>query len=187
MKKEEVENLKKFVENQNKKSNEKCTNLQFTNDLQKLKNLEELDKVKSRILKYIVYKKRTEAEIRNKFKCVFDENIFEDAIENLKELGYINDINYIDRQINEYKSLKNMSLKEMKYKLLSKGLNKSIIEDYFSENYDDLLEFEEQSAENIFSKKIISMEVIEVKNYLRKKGYLEDTIKNAEHIYNGDN
>ena len=165
----------------------KIENLNFTNDIEKLERLEELDKVKSRVLKYIVYKKRTEFEVRNKFKGVFNEDIFEDVIENLKELGYINDENYIDRAVNEYTSLKNMSIKEIKYKLLSKGINKSLLEDYFSKNYDQLLEYEAKSAENIYLKKISTMEEIEVKLFLRKKGYMEESIKNAEYIYTRNN
>ena len=158
-------------------------NLNFTNDIEKLERIEELDKVKSRVLKYIVYKKRTELEVRNKFKGIFDDDIFEEVIENLKNLGYISDENYIDRAVNEYTSLKNMSIKEIKYKLLNKGINKSLIEDYFSKNYDQLLEHEAKSAENIYLKKISTTEELEVKLFLRKKGYMEESIKNAEHIY----
>ncbi len=165
----------------------KIQNLNFTNDEEKLKRLEEVDKVKSRVLKYIVYKKRTENDIRNKFKNEFDDDIFEEVIENLKDLGYINDESYIDRAVNEFMALKNMSLKEIKYKLLSKGINKNLIEDYFSNNYDQLLEYEIKSAENLYLKKISTMEENEVKLFLRKKGYMEDSIKNAEYVYTRNN
>ena len=165
----------------------KIQNLNFTNDEEKLKRLEEVDKVKSRVLKYIVYKKRTESDIRNKFKNVFDDDIFEEVIENLKDLGYINDESYIDRAVNEFMALKNMSLKEIKYKLLSKGINKNLIEDYFSNNYDQLLEYEIKSAENLYLKKISTMEESEVELFLRKKGYMEDSIKNAEYVYTRNN
>lgn len=149
--------------------------------------LEQIDKVKSRVLKYIMYKKRTETEIRNKFRNTFDDNIFEQVIEELKELGYIDDNNYIERAVDEYISLKNMSMKELKYKLLSKGIKSDIIDDYFSYNYDKLLEFEEKSAENIFLKKSSLMEVQDIKLFLRKKGYMEESIKNAEHLYTRNN
>ena len=165
----------------------KIQNLNFTNDEEKLKRLEEVDKVKSRVLKYIVYKKRTENDIRNKFKNEFDDDIFEEVIENLKDLGYINDESYIARAVNEFMALKNMSLKEIKYKLLSKGINKNLIEDYFSNNYDQLLEYETKSAENLYLKKISTMEENEVKLFLRKKGYMEDSIKNAEYVYTRNN
>ena len=165
----------------------KIENLNFTNDIEKLKKLEELDKVKSRVLKYIVYKKRTEIEVRNKFKGVFNEELFEETIESLKSLGYIDDENYIDRAVNEYISLNNMSIKEIKYKLLTKGINKNLIEDYFSDNYDQLLEYETKSAEKVFLKKINTMDENEVKLFLRKKGYMEESIKNAEYLYTRNN
>lgn len=164
----------------------KIENLNFTNDIEKLKKLEELDNVKSRVLKYIVYKKRTEIEVRNKFKGVFNEDIFEEVIENLKSLGYIDDKNYIDRAVNEYTSLKNMSIIEIKYKLLNKGIDKNLIEQYFTDNYDQLLEYETKSAEKLFLKKINTMDENETKFFLRKKGYMEESIKNAEHLYAGN-
>ncbi len=160
--------------------------LNYTNDIAKLQRLEQLDNIKSRVLKYIVYKKRTEMEIRNKFSGTFDEQDFEEVIENLKSLGYINDTSYIERAVNEFKSLKNMSIKEMKYKLISKGLDKECIDDYFSNNYEELIDYEIKSAKNIFLKKSSNMEVQEIKLFLRKKGYMEESIKNAEYIYSGD-
>ena len=59
-------------------------------------SIEEFDKTKTKILKYIMYKKRTENEIRIKFNTI-DEDLLEDSIEYLKEAGYINDKNYIER------------------------------------------------------------------------------------------
>lgn len=74
-------------------------------------------------------------------------------------------------------SLKNMSIKEMKYKLISKGTNANIVDDYFNENYDELLEFEQKSAQNIYLKKCKTMEKQEIKMYLMKKGYKQESIK----------
>ena len=151
-----------------------------------LEELEKIDNVKSRVLKYIVYKKRTEAEIRNKFKNEFDDNIFEQVIDQLKELGYINDENYIDRAVSEFIALKSLSIKELKYKLLSKGVKSNDIEDYLSNNYDELKEYEINSARKLFSKKASSMDTQEVKMFLRKKGYTEESIKDAEYFYTGN-
>ena len=74
-------------------------------------NIEEYDKQKTKILKYIIYKKRTEQEIRTKFKSTVDENVLEDIIEYFKEAGYINDYEFIEKQVNEYMVLKIMSIK----------------------------------------------------------------------------
>ena len=49
--------------------------------------LEEYDKLKTKVLKYILYKKRTEKEIMQKFSFCIEEEILEDIIDDLKEAG----------------------------------------------------------------------------------------------------
>ena len=141
--------------------------------------IEEFDEQKTKVLKYIIYKKRSEQEIRNKFSKTIDENMLEDIIDYLKEAGYINDKEFIEKTINNFKLLKNLSIKEMKYKLLTKGLDKDDIEDYFYENKEELEEYEIKSASNIIYKKVGSMEQEEIKQYLLKKGYKKDNINKA--------
>ena len=141
--------------------------------------IEEFDKEKTKVLKYIIYKKRSEQEIRNKFAKTIDENMLEDIIEYLKEANYINDKEFIEKTINNFKILKNLSIKEMKYKLMAKGLNKDDIEEYFYENKEELEEYETKSASNIIYKKSDSMEQDEIKQYLLKKGYKMDSINRA--------
>ena len=141
--------------------------------------IEEFDKEKTKVLKYIIYKKRSEQEIRNKFAKTIDENMLEDIIEYLKEANYINDKEFIEKTINNFKVLKNLSIKEMKYKLMAKGLNKDDIEDYFYENKEELEKYETKSASNIIYKKSDSLEQDEIKQYLLKKGYKRDSINRA--------
>ena len=141
--------------------------------------IEEFDKEKTKVLKYIIYKKRSEQEIRNKFAKTIDENMLEDIIEYLKEANYINDKEFIEKTINNFKILKNLSIKEMKYKLMAKGLNKDDVEDYFYENKEELEEYETKSASNIIYKKSDLMEQDEIKQYLLKKGYKMDSINRA--------
>ena len=133
--------------------------------------IEEFDMQKTKVFKYIMFKKRTENEIRNKFKPQIQEEMLEDIIEYLKEAGYINDYNYIERQVNEYMNLKNMSIQEIKYKLATKGLDRKLIEKYIEENREELEEYESKSAENIKIKKSSQMDEQEIKQYLYKKGY----------------
>ena len=142
---------------------------------------EEFDKLKTKMLKYIMYKKRTEKEIRQKFSNC-DENMVDDAIEYLTEAGYISDKNYVERAIEEFVNINTLSLKEIKYKLMSKGVNTSLIEDYISLHYDRLLEYEAKCAQKIYYKKINSMEKQEVIVFLMKKGYKEESIRAIEGI-----
>ena len=142
-------------------------------------SLEEFDEAKTRVLKYILYKKRTENEIKTKFGKTYQEELLEDVIEYLKEAGYINDDEYVLKTVNQICALKNLSIREIKYKLLAKGISKDKIDDYMSENRKEMLEYEEKSASTVAYKKSSSMEKEEIKNYLIKKGYTSDSIKKA--------
>ena len=141
--------------------------------------VEEYDKLKTKVLKYIIYKKRTEKEIRQKFSKTIDEDILEDIIDELKENGYIDDLNYIDRAVNEFVALKNLSIREIKYKLFAKGLSNDIIDEYISSNFDELMEYEIKSAKNIIIKKQSMQEDEEIQQGLLKKGYIAENVKEA--------
>lgn len=142
-------------------------------------SLEDFDKAKTKILKYIVYKRRTEHEVRQKFQNEFDEEMFENIIDYLKDAKYIDDKEYIEKIVNNFKILKNLSNKELKFKLMAKGLDKNLIEDYFYENREELEEYEIKSAYNIILKKTRDMEKDEIKMYLLKKGYKQSSINAA--------
>ena len=141
-------------------------------------SIEELDNLKTKILKYVIYKKRTEREIRQKF-IEYEGSLLDDAIEYLKDAGYINDEEYIERSIKEFVALKNLSVKELVYKLQAKGVSKSAIEDYVSEHKEELVNYEIQSAKNIIYKKQKLMEKEAIEDYLYKKGYMSETVNIA--------
>lgn len=141
--------------------------------------IEEFDQTKMKVLKYVLYKKRSENEIRKKFENSIENDLLEDIIEYLKEAKYINDKEYIDKTIKNFMALKNLSIKEIEYKLYSKGINKKDIEDYISENNEELIQYEIKSAQNIVNKKNTTMEMQEIKQYLMKKGYKQDSIEEA--------
>ena len=142
-------------------------------------SVEEFDKGKTKVLKYILYKRRTENEVRTKFQNVIDEQMLEDIIEYLKQAKYIDDKQYIERTINNFQILKNLSLVEVKNKLITKGIRKDDIEDYFYENKEKLENYEIKSIKNIIQKKQKDMEFDKIKLYLLKKGYKSDNINLA--------
>ena len=45
--------------------------------------VEEFDKEKTKVLRYILYKKRTENEVRTKFQNTVEENLLDDIIDYL--------------------------------------------------------------------------------------------------------
>ena len=144
------------------------------------------DKVKQKLLKYILFKKRTEAEVRTKIEDIIEKldisdlgdevDFVNNLIEELKEQGYINDERYIEKSFLEFINLKTLSIKEMKLKLLMKGLDKELVEQYIDNNEEKLKEYELNSAKKIVQKKSTNLEPIKIKQYLIKRGYSEDSI-----------
>lgn len=140
----------------------------------------EFDNLKTKVLKYIVYKKRTEKEVRQKFSSSsVDQNLLDDVIENLKENGYIDDEGYIQRAMNEFLAINTLSLKEIRNKLYAKGLDHDIIDTYFSKNTERLEEYEKSCAKKIAIKKQNQMEQPDIENLLYRKGYTRESIQEA--------
>lgn len=141
-------------------------------------SIEEFDKAKSKVMNYIMYKKRTEYEVKNKFKNTIQDDMLCDIILYVKEAGYLNEGEYINRAIDEFMALKNLSEKEIKYKLLAKGSNKEILEDYLYKHKEEIEQYELHSAQRIIDKKIRTMTKEEIIEYLLKKGYRREIINN---------
>ena len=72
--------------------------------------------------------------------------------------------------------LKNLSMKEIQYKLMAKGLDKKVIEQYMFEHREELEQYEIQSAKNILDKKLLAMDLLQIKQYLLRKGYKIEAI-----------
>ena len=143
-------------------------NFESNIDFEKMK---EFDAQKTKVFKYITYKKRTEYEVRNKFRGQIDEDMLEEIIDYLKEAKYLDDYEFIEKQVREYMNLKTMSITEMKYKLATKGLDRKLIEKYIDNNYEELEKYEQRCIEKIKLKKAGTMDEQEIMQYLYRKGY----------------
>lgn len=145
-----------------------------------LEKTQEFDKLRSKVLKYALFKKRTEKEIRDKF---INENqrYINEIIDFLIEDKYINDKDYIEAYFLESSILRNQSIKEIEFKLLEKGIDKSFIQEYIDNNLDDLIKYEIKSALNLLKKR---NDKDSEKNvlYLLNKGYSIDNIRKASEI-----
>lgn len=140
-------------------------------------SIEEFDKQKTKVMNYIMYKKRTQQEVKNKFMGQIPSEMLQEIIEYVKQAGYLDDNDYIKKSINEFINLKNLSIKEVQYKLYTKGIDKNKLEDYINKHEEELEEYEKTSAENIYNKKIKTMDKETIKNYLIKKGYKQQVIR----------
>lgn len=144
-----------------------------------MNEIEEFDELKTRVLKYILYKKRSENEIKQKFSQNTGK-MLDNVIQYLKDNNYIDDNLYIKKSVQEFQRLKNMSIKEIEYKLMSKGVNQNDIDNYIYNHKEELLEYELNSAKNIFIKKQNTMEKEKIVLYLKKKGYLSEIVKTIQ-------
>lgn len=142
-----------------------------------LEEFKKYDKIKSKIMKFVVYKKRTEQEVRQKFAKEVERDVLEDIIEELKEDLYINDYNYIERAVNEYINLKSMSIKEIEFKLYTKGISSKLIEKFVSNNIDVLEEYENRSLKKLIEKKKTLINEEQLIGYLLRRGFKQENIQ----------
>ena len=165
-------NLKKSEDDLEEKKQTGCKGFTITEEIMAIDNL------KTKVLKYVLYKKRTEQEVRKKFE---EEPVefLDQVIETLKGLKYIDDENYINRAISEYIALKDLSIKELSYKLIAKGIKKEDLESYISNNWEELEEYELKSAINVIKKKLKNEEIVKIKNKLFSKGYKSHIVNQA--------
>lgn len=143
--------------------------------------------VDDKVMRYVLFKKRTENEVRNKCKLLkYDENKTEEVIDYLKEAGYINDKVYIQKYIANVKILKHASKNEIRIDLMRRGVDIDWIDDALAE--ESLEEFELDSATYLVNKKLRAGEELEkVKKYLQNKGYSYTNVLKAIDNYNNMN
>ena len=138
---------------------------------------EELDKYRSKVLRYALYKKRTEKEIRTKFANE-NQDYLDEIIDFMIEDNYINDSEYIEAYFYESSILRSQSIKEITFKLIEKGLNRNDIDKYIQADSEDLQEYEINSAIVLLDKRS-DKEADKNISYLLNKGFSMDNIRLA--------
>ena len=131
-----------------------------------------------RALSYLEKNIKTEKGIRDylKSKGYLDENI-DKSVEKLKEYGYINDEVFAESYIKTYSSSKGAN--KIKYDLISKGVDKTIVDEKLEEL---ILEEEEIEVCKKISEKYLKGRAIDQKlkqklyNHLNSKGFKFDII-----------
>jgi len=135
-----------------------------------LNNSEENIYARDKAIRYIGISKKTEYEVKNKLKGLkIASSVIEQEIEYLKELGYIDDVEYVKSYIKQCDKMHNYSLYEISNKLLQKGIKASIIE----QEIDILREtnYEEKVRDKLINGKLKSYDEIKQKNYLYRRGF----------------
>jgi len=133
----------------------------------------EFIEAKTNAVKYIMYKPRTQYEVKNKLlKLEYDEELIEEVINELLLLEYLNDNLYAEKFIRNSQSIKPMSKNMIKYKLREKGIADDIIQNALRETDIDEIEL----AKNLFLKQtkgktLDEKELNKVKGFLARKGF----------------
>lgn len=141
---------------------------------------EALEQAKTRILRFLSFRPRSEKEIIGFIsKKGFDEKIISHAVEQLKNLKFIDDTEFAKWWIEQRQTFNVKSKFIIKGELLQKGVDKEIINDLLEKTGDDyqtaLLTFEKNkhkfknySGREFFQK---------ASAFLQRKGFSFETIK----------
>lgn len=148
------------------------------------------DNFKSRIVRNLLLRLKTEKEVRDKYSRYDDSDLYlERAIEEIKEYGYIDDEKYAKLYIQDAIILeKRNSIFELKQKLIQKGVSSNYIYNAISENEEKLNELEQKVIKKILYNKR-KQEEDKVISYLYRKGFNTRNIQNAvaDYKYERDN
>lgn len=139
--------------------------------------------VDDKIINYVLYQMRTENEVRKKCNSLkFEEDYIDEAIEYLKEAGYIDDKKYAKKYVENVIRLKHISANEIKIALMRKGVNQDIIDD--AVDTEEVYTFEEESCIINAEKKYKSCgDVLKVRKFLVSKGYKYEIINDVLEKY----
>jgi len=139
------------------------------------------EKLREKVFFYVTYQRRTEGEVRRNFLPLFKKNnipreVYNELIVELKEKGYINDAEFVKRRFVSLVNFTQYSIKEMEYKILQKGVDKGLVSECKESLWDLLCEHEIKMVKLLYEKKIKEKSDEEVKAYLIKRGFLEESI-----------
>ena len=135
-----------------------------------MNNSEQNIQVRDKAIRYIGISKKTEYEVRQKLKGLkITSSVIDEEIEYLKELGYIDDVDYVKSYIKQSAKMQNYSIYEITNKLLQKGIKASIID----EEIEDLREsdYEQQVVEKLLNGKLKFYDEMKQNNYLYRRGF----------------
>lgn len=130
----------------------------------------EFEIAKEKAIAYLVRARKTESEVRLKLKKIgCTEDLIDEVIDYIVNLGYINDNDYVDAYIRQCMRLCNYSIYEIKNKLLQKGIKKDIIEQKLQILGES--DYEQNLVIKLLNGKLKNMDEIKQKQYLYRRGF----------------
>jgi len=133
---------------------------------------------KSVAFKYVVYKKRTVNEVKEKLKsCNYENEIIEKIIDELICFEYLNDKLYAQKFIEKNKK---DSVSILKIKLINKGISKEIVDECFCNNpYDEVDKIIKLLEKKKYDDNLESGQKDKIKAYCARRGFKITDIEKA--------
>jgi len=129
---------------------------------------------RERAVRYLTFKDRSEYEILNKLiDAGFDRNVAQNAVNELKAIGYLDDTRFAMKYLSERIRTKALSKKTLGYELKNKGIDNEIIEKALSEFEIDVYEVALREGKRKFGKYDLKDKKIEQKvcRFLLHRGF----------------
>jgi len=129
---------------------------------------------RERAVRYLTFKDRSEYEILNKLiDAGFDRNVAQNAVNELKAIGYLDDTRFAMKYLSERIRTKALSKKTLGYELKNKGIDNEIIEKALSEFEIDDYEVALREGKRKFGKYDLKDKKIEQKvcRFLLHRGF----------------
>lgn len=127
------------------------------------------EQAKERAVRFTALSKKTDFEVRRKLKTLgVDEDIIDAVSEYLKNLGYIDDTDYIEAFIRQCEKMEKLSIFEIKQKLLAKGISKELIDIKISDL--SCTDYEKRVTQRLLSGKLSTYDEDKKRAYLYRKG-----------------
>ena len=129
---------------------------------------------RERAVRYLTFKDRSEYEILNKLiDAGFDRNVAQNAVNELKAIGYLDDTRFAMKYLSERIRTKALSKKTLGYELKNKGIDNEIIEKALSEFEIDDYEVALREGKRKFGKYDLNDKKIEQKlcRFLLHRGF----------------
>lgn len=128
------------------------------------------EQAKERAVRFTALSKKTDFEVRRKLKTLgVSEDIIDEVSEYLKQLGYIDDVDYVDSFIRQSERMEKLSIFEIKQKLFEKGVDKELVLTKLQLLADT--DYEKRVVEKLENGKLASYEEDKKKAYLYRKGF----------------
>lgn len=121
---------------------------------------------RERAVRYLTYRDRSENEILTKLiDAGFDANVAQNAVNELRTIGYLDDTRYAMKYLSERIRTKALSKKSLGFELKNKGIDEEIIEKALSEFEIDDYEVALREGKRKFGKYNLDDKKIEQKAY----------------------